>query len=320
MKQFRVLDKDFMNELLRGKLKHVLQFERDYRKSLIVEIRDNFLDLYFLGHSIEVKRSAKLGYYISASSTFDIVNGTRGEFKDMVKHADSKRWQIFFNDIKDYKQFCRLMEAIISKIVLHKYGDISEGVSELNHFVDNRAIGKNGILVIDKQVVYPGIRGNRIDLLGVTRIPGKKGLFTFVVIELKNKNNPQIGEVFTQTKRYIDLIYDEKNIYEDFRATYMTVIRQKIALGLLKNVKCDIAPWDAISKQDILGVVILDNFNMRRDIQENGLMQRALHDWKQIPKAYNIMCFLKTNVLDSTFFLDRTKAEKTLTEYKRCNL
>ena len=272
-----------------------------------------------MGHAIKVTQDKQARYCLSASTTFDPCRASCNEFKDIVTRAGSGRWKVYFNDINDYDQFYRLMRTVIAEIVIRKEGDISEGVIELNHHADNMAIGKNGILVIDKQVVYPGIRKNRIDLLGVRRLPGKKDLFTFSVIELKNKNNPQIGEVFTQTRRYIDLIYDKREIYEDFRSTYATVIRQKIELGLIKRIRCNIAPWDAISKQDIAGLVILDNFNMRRDLQENGLMQRALRDWKQIPKIYNIKFFMKTNVLDDTFFLGYQDALKLYAEYRRYN-
>ncbi len=45
---FRKLDEDFMQELQEGKLRPILEFERKHRKSFMVEIRNNFLDLYFL--------------------------------------------------------------------------------------------------------------------------------------------------------------------------------------------------------------------------------------------------------------------------------
>ncbi len=37
------------------------------------------------------------------------------------------------------------MTSIILKIVQYRMGDITEGVSEINHFFDNRTIGKNGV-------------------------------------------------------------------------------------------------------------------------------------------------------------------------------
>jgi len=72
-----------------------------------------------------------------------------------------------------------------------------------------------------------------------------------VVLELKNKNNSDIANVFTnQVKRYIDLVHDK---YEDFKSTYEEVLKQKIKLGLLRRIKCNIASKNEISKRDIEG-------------------------------------------------------------------
>ena len=122
-------------------------------------------------------------------------------------------------------------------------GSISEGISEVNHFFDNRAIGKNGILIIDRQVIYPGDR-HRIDLLGLRRLSGTN--YTFSVIELKNKNNTEIGSVFSQSRNYIDTVFEN---YDSFMTTYTEVIRQKIELGMLKRIRCPIVPKNKIEKK-----------------------------------------------------------------------
>jgi len=195
-RQFRRLDSDFLYELREGKLHSILEFERKHRKSFMVEIRNNFLDLYFLGHGIEVKRRNGR-YYLIASNRFDPKPLLNDDLKKLVKCYGNNRWQISFDDIEkeDSNSFNEIMTSIILKIVEYRKGDISEGVSEINHFIDNRAIGKNGILIIDRQVVYPGSKKGRIDLLGLKRL--NNGKFTFVVLELKNKNNTDIANVFT---------------------------------------------------------------------------------------------------------------------------
>lgn len=319
-KSFRGLEegkKNFLEELKNKKssLNYILQFERKHRKSLMVEIRNNFLDLYFLGHTIEVRKKEE-GYCLIASNEFNpqkLLSKAPGK---IIRKYGPKKWQIFFGDIKDYRWFEEIMNSAIAEIVRHKKGAISEGISEVNHFIDNRAIGKNGILVIDRQVVYPGIKKHRIDLLGIKRLRGNE--FTFVVLELKNKNNKEIEHVFTrQTAPYIDLIYDK---YEDFKVTYEKILKQKVKLGLLRRIDCLIVPKNEISKKDIEGIVILDNYNIKSDLMPKGLLGRALEDWAKVTQEYKMKLFLKTNVLDSTFFLDRAKAENLLGEYKRCNL
>ncbi len=52
------------------------------------------------------------------------------------------------------------MTKILLKIGEYRKGDISEGANEINSFIDNRAINKNGILVIDRRRAYCG---NRMD-------------------------------------------------------------------------------------------------------------------------------------------------------------
>jgi len=315
-RQFRGLDSDFLYELKEGKLHSILEFERKHRKSFMVEIRNNFLDLYFLGHGIEVKRS-KGRYYLRASYRFNPEQLLNADLKKVVKGCRNNKWQISFDDIEkeDSNSFNEIMTSIILKIVAHKKGDISEGVSEINHFLDNRIIGKNGILVIDRQVVYPGSGRGRIDLLGLKRL--NNGKFTFVVLELKNKYNSDIANVFTdQVKRYIDLVYDK---YEDFRITYKEVLKQKITLGLMKPIDCDIALKNEISKRDIEGIVILDNYDIKYDLKDDGLLHRALKDWANLVDKYNAKLFLKTNVLDSTFFMDYQKTANLVEKYKRNN-
>jgi len=317
--KFKGLDSDFLHDLKEGKLHSILKFERKHRKSFMVEIRNNFLSLYFLGHGIEVKR-IKAKYYLIASNTFNPKSRLPDKLKKIVKSYGTNTWQISFDDIEkeNSHSFNKIMTSIILKIVEYKKGDISEGVSEINHFIDNRAVGKNGILIIDRQVVYPGSKKGRIDLLGLKRL--NNGKFTFVVLELKNKNNTDIANVFTnQVKRYVDLVYDE---YEDFRLTYEEVLKQKIKLGLLKPIKCKIAPKKEISKRDIEAIVILDNYNIKSDLKDDGLLHRALEDWKELRKLsddYNAKLFLKTNILDPTFFMDYQKTDNLLKKYKRNN-
>lgn len=312
---FRGLDDDFKRELKSGSLKCILDYESDHREAFMVEIRDRFLDLYFLGHSVEVKGTKRTGYYLSASNTFDpaLLLADKGIKVNIIRNSKSTKWQIFFKDIKK-GQFEQIMNAIIAKIVEHKHGKISEGVSEINHFIDNRDIGKNGILIVDRQVVYPGARG-RIDLLGLRRL--KSGKFTFAIIELKNKNNPEIPKVFSQICNYIDLLVKE-SVYNDFAATYAKILKQKIELRLLREIRCDIAPFSQISKNDLEGVVVLDNYNIKSDIKGGRLLGRALDNWAGYGE-YNLKLFLKTNVLDDSFFIDRNEATKRLKDYQLCN-
>ena len=117
--------------------------------------------------------------------------------------------------------------------------------------------------------------------------------------------------------KYIDIVYEN---YESFRATYTKVIDQKMKLRLLIKRKCPIVPRERISKKDIKGVVILDNFNIRSDLKKNAqLLHRALNDWENQSDEYSFELFLKTNVLDSTFFHDYLGAEEILNRFMENN-
>jgi len=315
--RFRGLGNDFFNDLTEptNKLNYILDFEHRNRKLFIVELRKNFLDLYFLGHAIEVRKRKKDGKYcLIGSNEFNPKSILLSEkLKLLVRDYSTTKWQIYFDEIKNRDAFQKIMDSVISRIVIHKKGAISEGVSEINHFVDNRDIRRNGILIIDRQVVFPGTR-ERIDLLGIRRLTN--GKFIFSVIELKNKNNINIGSVFSQLKKYIDIVFEN---YDSFVATYAQVINQKTKLRLLKRIKCQIAPKNEISKGDIKGVAILDNYNIKGDLGPNGLLHRALDDWLKQNNDYSLELFLKTNVLDSVFFLNLNETKELLSRFKAKN-
>ena len=124
-----------------------------------------------------------------------------------------------------------------------------------------------------------------MDLLGLKRIDGNR--LPFAVIELKNKNNPEIATVFSQAKRYLDDLIKEE-VYEDFRVTYECVLKQKKGLGLFKGVDC---------------------------------LERAIKDWEEVKRSCGckISLFLKTNILDDTFFMDLDEAKHLLEKFKQCN-
>jgi len=75
-----------MAALKDGKLRPILEFERKHKKSFTVEIRKNFLNLYFLGHGIDVKRNNGR-YYLRASKRFDPKPLLSEDLKKVVKNC-----------------------------------------------------------------------------------------------------------------------------------------------------------------------------------------------------------------------------------------
>ena len=109
------------------------------------------------------------------------------------------------------------------------------------------------------------------------------------------------------------------NHYEDFKETYEKVIKQKIKLGLLRRINCDIASKNEIPKKYIEGIAVLDSYNIKSDLKDNCLLQRALKDWKDLGDKFSAKLFLKTNVLDSTFFMDYKETAALVKEYRKNN-
>lgn len=302
--RFRFLDEPLMNDLLNqnNKLNFILQFERLNRNSVIVELRKGYLDLYFLGHAIVVRKISN-NYYLVAANEFNPTSLLLANESAAIQPHGKKAWKISFEKINDYNHFQNILSAVQSKIVVHRHGNISEGVSELNHFIDNRVASKNGVLIIDRQVVYPSRKDLRIDLLGLRRLPESEK-YTFCVIELKNRNNPDIGKVFTQTQNYLDLLNDEK-VYNDFRETYQTILSQKINLRLLKRTRCQLAEYTELQQGSITGIVILDNYNIRSVLNPKSSLWLALDDWEKIDNNTNIVLFFKTNLIHTTLTMNR---------------
>ncbi len=297
--EFRGLEKPFLDALKEGELKSILDFEHERRDSFLIEIRKNYLDLYFLGHAVKVEQ-VRSGYNFSSAAAFrpDRVGKWPISFdsvKELYKDYDRKEYKTEFDEF---------MSEVIFKIVKHKEGDISEGVSEMNHYIDNRAaFNKGDILVIDRQVTYEGAR---IDLLGLKK--SDNGAYVFVIIELKNRENKEISTVFTQTKDYIDIIWDH---YGDFQATYSLILEQKIELGLLDRKNRNEISNKPKSKKEIEGLVVLDNYNLR-----SSRLNSALDDWSKIHDSYSIKLFLKTNTFNDNLSWNYEEACKN----KLCDL
>lgn len=285
--EFRGLKNDFKSDLLKGGVLYpILDFEKDCRHSFLVEIRKNYLDLYFFGHAVKIVQSGS-GYALSIAEAF--------------RPDKFTKWPISFKEIQEKyaSGFEEFMHDVMFKIIRHKEGDISEGVSEMNHYISNRIVYDPGdILVIDRQIAFGKAR---IDLLGLKKLDN--GNFGFVIIELKNKENKDIGKVFSQTKEYIDVLWEHYNV---FQSTYNLILEQKIELGLLDQKNKGIIADKPLSNKEIAGIVILDNYNLR-----SSCLERALkNDWMKIRSSCNMQLFLKTNTLDSRFFWNYEKTHE----------
>jgi hypothetical protein len=68
-------------------------------------------------------------------------------------------------------------------------------------------------------------------------------------------------------------------------------------------------------------VVILDNYDIKIDLKDAGLLEKAVNNWSKVNKisTHRISLFLKTNVLDSAFFMDINRTKNLLKKYKECN-
>jgi hypothetical protein len=317
---FRLISPQFQENLKNrsNHVSYVLRYshEKGNKGNVVTEIRKNYLELYFLGHAVRVTETSPDGRYrLVGPKEFNPKDYLKSKtLKRMIRQCgDAGDWQVFFDDMRTYADFKKIMQEIRAKIVQHRKGKISEGVSETKHLADNMDLSRNEILIIDRQVAFPGKqKEGRIDLLGLRRL--ENGKYTFAVIELKNKYNAEMAEVFTkQLVPYIKLLFGK---YRQFAKTYREVIRQKLNLGLLKGGEPKVADINEITRKDIMGIAVLDNFDIRSDLKSKALWQKTLENWPEDESGYCLKLYLKTNVLDSTFLQDHDDTVALLSKYR----
>lgn len=123
---------------------------------------------------------------------------------------------------KNLNAFCANIKAV----------NYSEELSVEQQFInDNRDHAR--LLFIDRQVVFPGGKNPRIDLLALQRDEKEENRYSFLVIELKMGNNAELAEkVGPQLDQCIANV---KENFIDYKDCYEKNYKQSRMLGLIPH-------------------------------------------------------------------------------------
>lgn len=220
---------------------NLLQFQQDFSRVMAIirdsqgeydlRFRHSYLNLYSRGNSI-AKIEFKPGCY-------EIT--THVKFADGVFSKDKRFCGTVNGAYVSYQVHPKLITPFFQKTYLQKMAskvaevDYSEEV-EFEQLIIAENWGSKEWLIIDRQVQYPGLRGNRIDLLALKR--NQDGVFHFHVVEVKMGNNLELKEeVAEQLERYLTLI---KQNLQGWKDGYLKTVKQMRSLGLLPQLDCDL--------------------------------------------------------------------------------
>jgi hypothetical protein len=282
----RGISEAFIDQLNRGTLSFVLEVEKAYRQKIpgvFVELRNDYIDVYFLGHRALEIRERNGAYLYKVNSEF-LKHEKSSIRSKQVDNGKSK--EIIMKDFDP-----RNISEIFKNIIRFKQGKIAEAIVQELYIKDNRTFSSD-FIILDSQVA---IAGKFIDMLGIQlRAPNVYGLS---LIELKCRNDSRIKEVIPlQLIPYIDMVFKRK---ADFVKTYQEIYNQKSKLHLIEKRK-EIQIAEPESEKDICGILLLDGFNVRSEKYDSrGLLTQMQKSIEEIDMdKYNIWIILKSYVLN----------------------
>ena len=234
-----------------------------------LQIRDNYLNLYYKGNSLAkvTPQKTRDRYEISIHTKFFL--GTSAA-NDARFHPPPQE--------KDNEEKGKYVRLTVPSSLLHvlfqkEYLDqFSSNIKEVGFqeemtfeqmlITDN--VNNPNLIIIDRQVRERGreIR-TKIDLLGLSRIKSED--YQFCVIEVKLGNNPELaGKVVDQLKGYMQRIDKDFDAYKN---CYQINLRQKQELGLIRtNLRPNIV-------KGTLGIVVVGGYS--------GLAEKAIGKLKE---------------------------------------
>lgn len=200
------------------------------RGELHLALRDNYFNLYFRGNSMAKVDFAQSNFYrVEVAGKFSAPLAQRAQERGIVSNSGRSRVQylVAAADIHWFLQKKHL-EAVAREIRAVQYGEEIEFEQAL--IADN--CDREDLIVIDRQVSYPGLRDIRMDLLALRQVNSNN--YHFQILEVKLGNNPELsGAVAQQLERYKDHITKHLS---DYKACYEINFAQQKQLGLLPFV------------------------------------------------------------------------------------
>jgi len=211
-----------MSDLTKDSLKPLLDVVRK-DCDLIMEIRENYINIYYKGHNLLRLKQTRDSYKVGMTNRFRVPQ------LDGITDLKSKN---------DSEKFVESIPAIKQRIITHvpdRVYPMSELESEqlLIRFNNNENLSTE-YFIIDRQITKPTSKC-RFDLAGIywSRKSRRKGqAVPLVLFELKFGQNKEISQLAEQLKRYNESLEDD---YIESVQTAQHLLEQKVELGLFAN-------------------------------------------------------------------------------------
>ena len=232
----------------------LLRMVHGYGGELELALRGPYFNIYHRGNSLaKVSFSSAEQYRVEISSAF----------YNESEAAQDKRFANCISNVAGGRVTLTLPADLLHPFFQKKYlDDLCSRIKRRNYceeiaveqmlICDNR--GREDFIIIDRQVVFLGLRDVRMDLLALRQVEPGANRYQFEIIEVKLGNNPDLrGNVAEQLDRYVQHVKTEHRAYKD---CYEKQYRQKVALGLIYD-----PPFEQIEiSQEVTGVLVVTGY------------------------------------------------------------
>jgi len=270
----RGLSPEFINDLRRGVLSPLLEAVHEDR-DLILEIREDYLNVYFRGHSLLKLQRKGAAYPFSLHKKF------RAEALCSLSRLANQG---------DTKQFVSAIPEIKARILGLGMSANEIECEQMLIRANNCEVHLNtDYFVIDRQLVTEDRKG-RFDLVGICR-PGKNWSYHATVplalLELKLGLNAdiqtlheQLGQYYRSVRGNMGMIVDEAE----------TLLKQKLQLGLFRQPANRLEALKTVKisraiEEVRFGIVLVDYH------PESALLRRAIEQLEKLPFRKQIDIF-----------------------------
>lgn len=230
----RYLDPENLTKRIKNDFSFLVKnFKLDnYRREYYIALRENYFNIYFKGNSlarIDFLKNGDYNFKIHERFYKDTKAASMVEEKEL-KLSEWGSYKVIKLDQKNLKHFLTMehIKGFASKICEVNHSE--ELRLEQVVITDNSE--REDIIIIDRQVADKDVK-KRVDLLALKKVEGSEKIYSFLVIEVKLGNSPELkGKVAEQLSAYVKHIEDK---FEDYRACYLKHFKQKKEIGLIEK-------------------------------------------------------------------------------------
>lgn len=229
----RGLEKDYLRQLkTRGNLSF-LRNSRVMGDDIDIQIRNNYINLYYKGASLlKFQWRNRDNYIIEISEAYfrPIEPNGMGVYPKCCKDKKGKnRPRIYEYDYKSILKLKHGFQTLISQLKrnIDYLGRGRENAFE-QLFIENNLNQKNSpeFIILDRQIVAGGLK--RLDLVAISQIENSDE-YRLNLIELKYGEDPRIADVHDkQLDQYYKIFLND---YEHIASEYEEIIKQKKAIN-----------------------------------------------------------------------------------------